>query len=365
MTITADCKFLSSAAVTNGHTLLQAAGATFAPGDVGMAIALPGHVTTIGDWVSEQEIHLYDAAPQTYSGAKCNYGTDNTISINNLLYQGTSVIDLPHGFILCDDINMTDGCGPMLRGAGWGLNGWGGTVIVPLGKNIVDCTATGGPRIQNIQLGTPKSAITPDTAMLFAQKAGSMASSLAIIDQVFAVGDFNIAPHYAYGVGDSVLRDTKLWNRIGTSKYTAIFTATDGDGVISKYQTLRTGTALYGRWKCTSIEYQDHKEAGGNTSGGAILIRRGNVYNEDAYVCSSSSNAAVRIESVDGGGCASSWTDTTFGTENGTNPAYTFDIHSGTYQCNFVGPCKWTYAAGFKKGSGAWLPNGNCFLSMT
>lgn len=349
LNLAADCKFLTDVSMANSSYVATSPSNPWNSSDVGKTICVKGAgahgsdlKTTIASFGNSGSVTLTDGAWQAVGPTLCHYGTDDSNAINDAIDDirtAQGIIDLPNGYILAN-INATVTDCLTLRGQAWGMNGQGGTVIVPMAQNIIDLTGAAGPSLERMQISTPKAAYTPKVGILCAHQDGNYRSSCIGVQQVFVCGDFDVACLYVYGIDNSRSERMNLWNRKGTG-CAAMFVAKDGDGVASDFVTLRTGvTATGGDWQHNKDEFHDHKEAGGYTTGNAVLYRRfsGSQF-ISCIISSSSSDGILRVEDSSPGandGCG--WLQffqSTLYSENGTLAAHALSAQGAfTYYNN-------------------------------
>jgi len=375
MTIVADCKFITDASISSGDNTLASPSNPFVSGDVGKSFVVAGAgatgaalVTTIASFTGAGEVEITTAASATVANATANFGTDNTSEINNAiaaLTDGGELL-LECGHYLVSSVDLTQNDSITFGGKAWGINAGQGTVLVPLatGCAMVDLTGTGGPKLKNIQIGTPKSALIPDMGVLVAQKSGTFTATLVDFDSVFCTGSFSVAPLYIYGVGNCKAQGSSFWNLIGTNKWAGIITRDNVNGVASLYQTIATGEQGVGDWVFTKCEFQDYKASGAETGNALRLRGAADLTFINCLLPSPSSSGNVLIETV--GSTPNSnhrWETAQFYSEGTTPPAYNFEI-SGDYinptflNCNFTNSIAPFHGSGrlFSNNNGVSLP---------
>ncbi|NQY92392.1 MAG: hypothetical protein HRT46_12165, partial [Deltaproteobacteria bacterium] len=206
----ADCRFLENAEITAGSRILSAPSNPFSAADIGKTIVVAhagasgaSLVTTIADCTEPGQVILSDAASSEANTTKVHWGTDNTKAINDAIAGLTAggVVWLGPGNYLVSSINLTAVHSISFVGASWGINAPDeGTVLVPMNGDfpVLDLTGSGGVKVENLQIGTTRSAVTGRVGILAAQTPGN-ASSLVTLEHVFITGSWSSSALYVHG----------------------------------------------------------------------------------------------------------------------------------------------------------------------
>ena len=340
----ADCQFINSTTINAGSQMLSTASNRFVAGDVGKTIVVANAgvsganlVTTIADFVDGGEVVLSDAASSNAGATMVQWGTDNTVPINNAIAGLTTggTVWLGPGYFMVSSINLTDADSVNLVGAAWGINGPDrGTVLIPIDGDypVLDLTGSGGVKIENVQIGATRSPVTGRAGILSAQIANDAGSSLITLERVFITGSWETAALYVYGIGDSSLWDCAFWN-FNDSKYAMYFGRDNIDNVTSRYQTIATGSVNCGNWYNSKFEAHNFT-ARGSSTGSAIRLRGvGAMYFMAGLIDSSSVNGNISAE-VSTNGTPSGhaiFLGCTFYTEGDTRPVHSINVPSGSF----------------------------------
>ena len=348
----ADCQFIINATISAGSHILSSGSNPFVAEDVGKSIVVGNAggssanlVTTIAAFTDSGHVVLSDAASTNANSTMVQWGTDNTLAINNAIAGLTAggTVWLGPGYYLVDSINLTDADSVNFVGAGWGNNAPNrGTVLVPMTGNypVLDLTASGGTKIENLKIGTTRSPVTGRVGILLAPAAGNNWAHLITLGHVFITGSWSSSALYVYGVGDSSIWDCNFWNFVD-SKYPMYFGCDNIDNVASRYQTIVTGSVLCGNWHISKFEAHNFR-AHGPSTGSAIRMRGAGVMNFEAGLIDSSSvNGNISAEvSSNGTPCFRHvYTMCNFYTEGDTKPVHSINVPSGTYdRVTFINP---------------------------
>ena len=348
----ADCQFITDATIGAGSRNLSSASNPFVAGDVGKSIAVADAgdsgtnlVTTIAAFTDAGHVVLSEAASSNAGGKMTQWGTDDTLAINNAIAALTAggTVRLGPGYYLVGSINLTDVDSVSLVGAGWGINAPNhGTVLVPKDGNdpVLDLTASGGVKIENLQIGATRSPVTGRVGILLAPAVGNNPATLITLEHVYITGSWSSSALYVYGVGDSSIWDSCFWN-FNANKYPMYFGRDNIDNVVSRYQTIATGSVGCGNWHIAKFEAHNFR-ANGSSIGSAIRMRGVGAMNFQAGLIDSSSvNGVISAEqSTDGTPCfRHAYTMCTFYTEGDTPPVHGINVPSGSYNSvTFINP---------------------------
>lgn len=345
--VVADGQFITDAAQAGTSTLTSASN-PFVSGDTGKTMQCGEganlHTGTI-TYVSAGSVTVSWGAA-TYTGGSCQWGTDNTTTINNAitgLTQGGTVL-LPTGYIMVSSINMTNTLSVGLVGASCGINGADyGTVLIGTtasnNRPVIDLTGAQGPTISCLQIHATRSPVAPGAAILIANSNTAFAT-LVYINRVFATGYYQNATIYAYGIQDSYIENSIFWIYSDTlygqvsGQIVAYLSRDNVRGMGSDYATIGTGNQPTSNILWHKGELHDYKPSGGASSGTAVWLRGAGVMTFTNYLLDSSTSALGIVYSEQ----ATDTTDTsramfvnsTFYNENGTAAANCILSGSGT-----------------------------------
>lgn len=290
--VVADAQLLTNGSMTNGGTTLTSATNPFVVGDVSKVIQCGG--TGAAGVLSSGAITAFNSAGSVavsftagatiVASAVCQWGTDNTTVINSAIQGLTAggTVLLPVGNIMVSSINMTHTTATNLVGAGCGIGGDHGTVLIGTtasnNRAIIDLVGAQSPGLDCLQVHTSSSPVAPGGGILIANSSIS-STTLVSINRVFVSGVFQNYAVLLYGAQDSVIRFSQFWN-ISKSWYGQSgseiplqLAADNGSAMGSSYVTIATGAQACGNVSLYNLEAHDHKPAGGATSGAAMRIR--------------------------------------------------------------------------------------------
>lgn len=359
-----DVKFLTDATMALNATALTSASNPFTSADTGKTFCIPGagaagaDLVATGTYVSAGQMTLSVAAGTAVAAVAAHYGTDDTTAINNAIAAvmgvGGGKVLFKSKYYLVTSINATGLNGITLQGNKGGINANGiGTVLVPASTSyfVVDLTGSGKPALNDLQIGTTRTAFTGKGAILAAQISGNAGATLVTLRDVFVTGSWAVDPLYVYGVGDSVARDCVFWNYKANGKGAATVTRDNPDSVTSNYKTIATGEQGTGNWLFEACEFHDQKSGVGATTGWGLRLRGAS--NMSLLKClissSTSSYGAVLAQIVIATNVSSPVFDRcAFYTENGTAPANSVFIDSGaTFSSPVFQNCQFSGTADF------------------
>lgn len=270
-----DGQFLTGTKITKGAAQLCVTGSPFVAGDVGKYAAVAGHVSKIKSVDSVSCVTLFEAAPATLIAGNGHFCTDDTAAFNatsvavRAEHGGLLHVDAP-GLFCVTSIDASDHFNLTLtaRISGLGAGGAPGAAVLPLSQDfcIVDFLNTGNSIITNIQLGSIGTDFAAPCAVLMAQKKDFGSGDRNFIDRLQSSGKFSVANLYIYGVGDSQIARSQLWNFDG-SKFVLLISSLNSYGLKSAYQTIETKDIPPPSWSSIGNEYHDW--TGGATAGAA------------------------------------------------------------------------------------------------
>lgn len=352
--VIADGQFVTNGSMTNGGTTLTSASNPFVAGDVGKTLACGGTAAagglqtgTVSAYNSPGSVGTSFAAGATISGsATCQWGTDNTTTINNAitgLTNGGTVL-LPTGYIMVSSLNMANSVSVGLIGTSCGINASDrGTVLVPTtstnNRAMIDLIGAQGARIECLQINTTRTPVAPGAAIFVGNSSVGYAT-LMNLKNVFATGYFQNATLYAYGIQDSYVENSSFWMYTGalfgqsTGQVTAFLSRDNTRGMGSSYATIATGSQLVGNILFNKGEMHEYKPTGGSSYGSAVYLRGAGAMSFNNYLLdSSSSNLGVVYseQSTDGSNTNRTvFIGSTLYTENGTAAAACIKVGSGS-----------------------------------
>ena len=166
------------------------------------------------------------------------------------------IVHMPPGTYMVSSLNMTNlGHGMTLRGCGVNT-----TRMMPTadGVNFMDLTGSIFVTLENFQVGSYGQTSVPDTAILLAQKDGSMVSNALHFDGLYITGSYRVATLYNYGVASSDFINCDFYNYYtkGPSAVVA-FTYENYADIKSAHTTISPPGGNTSDWTLTACEIHD------------------------------------------------------------------------------------------------------------